>query len=245
MEAPKTRPLLRAAWRHLVLVNYEIEPLALLPLVPRGTELDAFEGRTYVSVVGFLFQRTRLWGIPLFLHQEFEEINLRFYVRRRGGEGWRRGVVFVREIVSRPLISIAARALYNENYATLPTHHTLEFANGPTPWLRSVGYSWHDRGREQLVSAVAARAPEDMADGSVEEFITEHFWGYCTQRDGGTLEYRVEHPRWRVSPAASSLLDCDVAGLYGERFVAALNSPPASAFLAEGSAVAVHGGVRI
>jgi uncharacterized protein len=245
MDAPRTRPLLRAAWRHLVLVNYDIEPRALLPLVPRGTELDAFEGRSYVSVVGFLFQDTRLWGIPLFFHQEFEEINLRFYVRRRGDEGWRRGVVFVREIVSSPLISIAARALYNENYVTFPTRHALEFADERKSWLRAACYTWRDGGREQRVSAVAARAPEDLADGSVEEFITEHFWGYCTQRDGGTLEYRVEHPRWRVSPAASSVLECDVAGLYGEVFVDALRAPPASAFLAEGSRVAVHAGVRI
>jgi len=245
MQAPATRPLLRAAWRHLVLVNYEIEPRALSPLVPRGTELDTFEGRSYVSMVGFLFQDTRLWGIPLLFHQEFEEVNLRFYVRRRGAEGWRRGVVFVREIVSRPLISIAARALYNENYLTLPTRHALEFTGEPQPWLRSASYSWRDRGREQRLSALAARAPTDLADGSLEEFITEHFWGYCAQRDGGTLEYRVEHPRWRVSPAASSVLDCDVAGLYGERFVEALRASPSSAFLAEGSAVAVHGGVRI
>ncbi|HEX8362069.1 MAG TPA: DUF2071 domain-containing protein, partial [Longimicrobium sp.] len=89
---------LAAEWRDLVMLNYEADPAALRPLVPAGTELDAWGGTTYVSMVGFLFLRTRVLGIPIPFHQDFEEVNLRFYVRRRGPEGWRRGVVFVREI---------------------------------------------------------------------------------------------------------------------------------------------------
>lgn len=245
MPTTSGRPLLRAAWRHLALVNYAIDPRALEGLAPRGTELDSFGGECYVSVVGFLFQDTRLWGLPLPFHQEFEEINLRFYVRRRAPDGWRRGVVFVREIVSRPWITIAARTLYNENYLTLPTRHELEFTPGPQPWLRAATYGWRSKLLQQRVRVEAQAPPEALVDGSLEEFITEHFWGYCAQRDGGTLEYQVEHPRWRVAQAASSILECDVAGLYGERFVEALRGAPASAFLAEGSAVAVYPGRRL
>jgi uncharacterized protein YqjF (DUF2071 family) len=245
MTVPSDPPLLRSAWRHLALVNYAIDPQSLRDLVPRGTELDDFEGQSYVSVVGFLFLDTRILGVPLWFHQEFEEINLRFYVRRRSSEGWRRGVVFVKEIVSRPLVSIAARTLYHENYVTLPTAHDLQFEPGATPWLRSAKYSWRSRGRLQHVHVSADRAPSALVDGSLEEFITEHFWGYNTQRDGSSLEYQVEHPRWRVSQASAASLQCEVADLYGERFVKALSAPPACAFLADGSEVSVHRGAKL
>jgi hypothetical protein len=84
-----------------------------------------------------------------------------------------------------------------------------------------------------------------LAEGSEAEFITEHYWGYNRQRDGSTLEYRVEHPRWRVSEVSAAKLECDVDGLYGEPFRESLNQEPSSAFLAEGSAVAVYNGVRL
>ncbi len=73
---------LTAEWRHLAMLSYEIDPELLQPLVPRGTDLDTWQGRTYVSVVGFLFLRTRVLGIPVPFHRNFEEVNLRFYVRR-------------------------------------------------------------------------------------------------------------------------------------------------------------------
>ena len=104
-------PFLTAQWRHLVLINYEIAPEIVRPYVPRGTEIDSFDGRTYASLVGFLFLDTRLRGVPIPFHRNFEEVNLRLYVRRKGAEGWRRGVVFVREIVPRLALAWVARTL--------------------------------------------------------------------------------------------------------------------------------------
>ena len=76
------RPFLTARWEHLAMLNFEIDPQRLAPLVPTGTELDFHEGRTFVSIVGFVFRDTRVrgWAIPR--HRDFEELNLRFYVRR-------------------------------------------------------------------------------------------------------------------------------------------------------------------
>jgi hypothetical protein len=59
------------------------------------------------------------------------------------------------------------------------------------------------------------------------------------------MEYRVEHPRWQVWNAKTTELDCQVAGLYGEKFGRFLNQSPASAFLADGSEVKVYKGVRL
>src|SRR6185503_10439864 len=103
-----------AHWRFLMMLNYEVDPSVLHPLVPRGTELDTWHGRTYASVVGFLFLDTRVLGLAIPFHRDFEEVNLRFYVRRREAEAWRRGVVFIKEIVPRWAIATVARVAYNE-----------------------------------------------------------------------------------------------------------------------------------
>ena len=120
-----TSRFLTAEWRDLVMLNYEIDPGILAGLVPAGTELDLWQGRALVSVVGFHFRRTRVMGVAIPGHSNFEEVNLRFYVRREGPEGWRRGVVFVKEIVPRFAIAWVARALYNENYVALPMRHAI------------------------------------------------------------------------------------------------------------------------
>ena len=87
--------------------------------------------------------------------------------------------------------------------------------------------------------------PTPAAPGSEEEFITEHYWGYNRQRDGGTMEYAVEHPRWRMWAAADHRFDCDVAALYGAEFMPFLAAPASSAFLVEGSPVRVRQGRRL
>jgi hypothetical protein len=228
---------LTAEWRQLAMLNYSIDPEVLKPRVPRGTELDSWNGITFVSVVGFLFLKTRLLGWPIPFHRDFEEVNLRFYVRRRGEEGWRRAVVFVKEIVPRWAIATVARLVYNENYVALPMRHRIEDGR--------VEYAWRFGGRWFELRVKTSGSWRSAEAGSEEEFITEHFWGYSRQRDGTTLEYRVEHPPWRVQSAVESSLAGDFAPLYGPEFQDCLALPPHSAFVAEGSEVMVRQGVGI
>ena len=237
------RPFLTARWEDLVLLNYEVDPALLEPLVPRGTELDAWQGRHLVSLVGFRFLDTRLLGLPIPGHRDFDEVNLRFYVRRRGPDGdWRRAVVFVRELVPRWAIATLARLVYNEPYLSVPMSHQVEVspATGGT-----VSYGWRFRGATYSLAAVVSGPAQPLPPGSEAEFITEHYWGYTRQRDGGTLEYQVEHPRWAVWTAAEAAF-CGPAGeLYGEDYGRVLAAPLSSAFVAVGSPVAVHKGVRV
>ncbi|HSU14518.1 DUF2071 domain-containing protein [Longimicrobium sp.] len=227
---------LTAAWRTLVMLNWEVDPGILRPFVPRGTELDAWQGKTFVSAVGFLFLGTRVLGIPVPFHRDFEEVNLRFYVGRQGPEGWRRGVCFVREIVPRWAIATLARAVYNERYVALPMRHRVEISAD----AGEAEYAWALGGRWNTLRARFAGSPAPLVPGSEEEFITEHYWGYTAQRDGGTVEYRVEHPSWRVWTASEAALDADVAALYGVEFSQALSQPPSSAFVADGSPIVVR-----
>lgn len=224
------------------MLNYEVEPSALKAFLPVGTELDVWKGRTLVSVVGFLFLGTRLMGVPIPFHQDFEEVNLRFYVRRKAEDGWRRGVVFIREIVPRRLIAIVARKLYNEPYIALPMTHCFE---GQSGLLKSVEYGWRFKNQKNSIKVLTREPARDLEAGSEAEFITEHYWGYNIQRNGAALEYRVDHPRWRVYETVEARLDCDVSNLYGAQFSASLRQKPTSAFLAEGSAVTVYRGVRV
>jgi len=233
---------LTADWEHLAMINYETEASSLAPYVPRRTELDSWNGKNLVSVVGFLFVKTRVFGIPIPFHRDFEEVNLRIYVRRKAEDGWRRGVVFIKEIVPRAAIAFTARKLYHEPYIALPMAHRIEVESDS---VRSAEYSWQFGGRQNSLRLSTRGEAQPLTGGSEAEFITEHYWGYNAQRDGSTLEYRVEHPRWRVYDVADAKLDCDVAGLYGEQFRECLNRKPSSAFLAEGSAVTVYQGVRL
>jgi uncharacterized protein YqjF (DUF2071 family) len=92
VNADGKKVFLTAEWKHLAMLNYEIEPSVLMPYVPRGTELDLWNGKNLISVVGFMFLNTRVFGIPIPFHRDFEEVNLRIYVRCKrktaGGVVW-------------------------------------------------------------------------------------------------------------------------------------------------------------
>jgi hypothetical protein len=236
------RPFLSAEWRDLVMLNYEA-PLALLaPLVPAGVEIDRWRDTLYMSVVGFLFRETRVLGASIPWHRSFEEVNLRFYVRRELGSEVRRGVVFVREIVPRHAIAIVARLLYNEPYRALPMRHRVERTDDGAVERE---FAWHAGAGWSRIVATTVGTPEPLRADSEEQFITEHYWGYTRQRDGGTVEYRVQHPRWNVWNARDARLDGDVEAVYGAEFARVLSGAPRSAFVADGSAVRVFAPRRI
>jgi len=224
------------------MLNYEVAPDLLREHVPPGTQLDSFEGKTYVSLVGFRFCRTQLLGIiPIPFHCNFDEVNLRFYVRRKEGDEIRRGVVFIAEVVPRWAIAATARAFYNENYKSHAMKHHLE----TTESYKTAEYHWRVEGRWCKLSAQAQGAPSHPAEGSVEQFITEHYWGYSVQRPGGCLEYHVAHPPWQVWSAATAEFEGDAIALYGAALGSVLQRRPDSAFIADGSPVTVSTGREI
>ncbi|MGA9779484.1 MAG: YqjF family protein [Limisphaerales bacterium] len=245
MDATKSSPpkvFLTAEWRFLAMLNYEIEPVALVPFIPTGTELDFWDGKTYVSLVGFLFQNTRVRGIPILSHRNFEEVNLRFYVRRKAGDGWRRGVVFIKELVPRRAVAFVARKFFNENYYASPMAHHIENVQEE---VKSASFFWWPNGRENSLKVTVRGHPRPLVDGSLPEFIAGHYWGYAKQRDGSTMEYHVEHPRWKIWETQAAECHCDAADLYDEPFRGLFSCPPVSAFLADGSEVKVYQGVKL
>jgi uncharacterized protein YqjF (DUF2071 family) len=234
-----SRSFLTAEWRWLAMLNYRVAPELLRPYLPAGTELDSWNGAMYLSVVGFLFRETRLLGVPVPFHRHFEEVNLRFYVRRVVGGEVRRAVTFVRELVPRRAIAAVAKLTYNEPYTALPMRHRLGPVDDRTGAPNMVEYGWRQRGDWSRLSVEPVGFARPLEAGSEEEFITEHYWGYTRQRDGGTVEYRVEHSPWRVWEVRDARLQGDLAPLYGAEVASAITGSPASAFLADGSAVSL------
>jgi uncharacterized protein YqjF (DUF2071 family) len=226
-----------------VLLNYVCPAALLAPLVPAGTALDPWHGDTLVSLVGFRFEDTRLAGWPIPGHRSFDEVNLRFYVKRVAEDGTlRRAVVFVRELVPRAAIATVARWVYNEPYLAVPMTSAIAL---DTRQGGSVEYAWRYAGQRYAIGATASGPAQPLAAGSDAEFITEHYWGYTRQRDGGTLEYEVVHPPWLVWRAGTTHFEGDAARLYGPDFARVLAVPPQSAFVAVGSPIAVHKGRRL
>jgi uncharacterized protein YqjF (DUF2071 family) len=238
MSLPKI--FLTAEWKYIVMLNYEIEPKIIQPLVPFGTELDTWNGKTFVSIVGFLFLKTKVCGFPIPFHRNFEEVNLRFYVRLISDGEVRRGVVFIKELVPRFAIAATAKLLYNEKYFSLPMDHSVDLGNGQFEYRWKSKKDWHS-----LHAKTVGGDPLPLISGSQEEFISEHYWGYTAQRDGTTIEYRVEHPSWRVWQVNQCVLKCNISEVYGPEYEDVFRNPPGSAFVAEGSPVAVRRGVNI
>jgi uncharacterized protein len=233
---------LSAEWRDLLMLNYEVDPTLLREFVPVGTELDSFAGKTYVSLVGFRFCRTKLLGsIPIPFHTEFEEINLRFYVKRREGNELRRGVVFIAEIVPKHAIALTARWFYGENYARRSMSHRVSANDSKM----EVEYSWRTGNAECRLKANASGTPSLPAEGSLEQFITEHYWGYSRQPHRATVEYHVSHIPWKVWGARNAEFSGDTRDLYGNELSQVLKKTPASAFIADGSSVEVFRGRRL
>ena len=243
---PEARAFLTASWRYLAILNYEVPPGLLRPLIPAGTTLDTWQGATLASMVGFRFLDTRVLGVPVPGHRDFDEVNLRFYVRRRGEDGeWRRAVVFVRELVPKRAIAFVARWFYNEPYKAVPMRHELEMANAADGQPGRAAYAWRLADRWHRLEVRTRGRPALSEPTSEGAFITEHYWGYTAQRDGGSKEYRVEHSPWRVWQAEGAEFDCDAKAVYGAGFAECLGSQPRSAFLAEGSRVIVYRGRRL
>lgn len=232
------RAFLTANWEYLAMINYEVDPAILKKHVPTVTEIDLFEGKALVSVVGFLFKNTKVFGLRWPWHINFEEVNLRYYVRRFDGTAWRRGVGFVSEIVPKVCISEMANRLYNEHYSTAKMWHTID----ESPAEISASYHWKKRGAAvNHIKIIAENRLTDILSGSEAEFILEHYFGYNQLNARTVIEYGVEHPRWQVYPVTEFELDCDVAGLYGADFEPFIKDiKPHSVFLAKGSEVTVR-----
>lgn len=217
------------------MANYAVPPEILIPYLPKGVTLDLHENKAYVSLVGFMFKRTRLFGIPIPLMGTFEEVNLRFYVKRIEGREIKRGVVFINETVPFRVVAYLANKLYKEHYISIPTKSQIS-KNEET---KNICYQWKPNSQWNLISLTTENSSTEMENNSIEEFIFEHYHGYTKINETESQEYRVNHPRWKINKVLSFQITCDFYSMYGEDFAFLSNLEPDSVIFAEGSAVSV------
>jgi uncharacterized protein YqjF (DUF2071 family) len=228
---------LKAAWHDLVIINYEIDSNILDKYTPKGTELDLWNDKCYISLIGFMFENVKILGIKIPFHVNFEEVNLRFYVKQYEDGIWKRGVVFVKEIVPKHAITIVANTLYNEHYQTLKMRH-LRTENASS---KSFQYDWKKEDKWNSIAMTTNKNAMPIEAGSEAEFITEHYFGYTKVNEETTIEYEVTHPRWQQLEVIDYKVDVDFEKVYGKDFRFLEDMKPASAFLALGSKITIEG----
>lgn len=231
------KKFLTARWQDLIMANYEIAPEILQSRVPAGTALDFHNGKCYASLVAFMFLDTRVLGIPVPFHINFEEVNLRFYVRRETENEVRRGVCFVKEIVPRLAIATVARVFYGEPYEAWRMSHSKT--------ENELSYAWWKVGSTNRIKVRIGKNAGVPAENSHGEFIIEHYWGYTKRGAGRTDEYKVEHPKWELFEIKDYEIEADFGRLYGEEFAFLNDAKPASIFMAKGSEVSVYKGAKL
>lgn len=229
------KTFLTAYWKNLIFVNYEVNEAVLSRYLPKGTELDFYNGKCLVSLVGFLFLDTKIHGIGFPFHRNFEEFNLRFYVRRKEGDSYKRGVVFVKEIVPRRMITWIAYGLYGEKYY----YHRMKHQVSETQDQLAVSYSFLINKKWSAIEVTTDKNSHPLPENTEEAFITEHYWGYTKLANGNTSEYHVQHPKWKIHEVFNYKADVDAVALYGEQWHEYLSATPTSVFMADGSAVTI------
>ena len=234
--ASVSRPFLTAEWRNVVLVNYRVDPALLRPHVPRGSELDtpdADPSLHVVSLVAFTFSRTRVFGIPLPMAQEFGEVNVRFYVRR----GSMRATVFLREFVPSPLVVGGARILYRQPYAVARIEHRAENVGGEI----RVRTQFNRGSIDGTILVRADDRPTIPSPESTDHFLKEHYWGFDRGWRGDSIRYRVDHPLWRTYPVETAEVRLDPGMLLGGLWADVdWEASRVSVLLAEGSPAVVY-----
>jgi uncharacterized protein YqjF (DUF2071 family) len=227
---------LKAEWNNLALLNYDVNPEILKPYIPNGTELDYWNDKCYISLVGFMFENVKLLGLKIPFHTHFEEVNLRFYVKRFENNEWKRGVVFIKEIVPKPALTFFANTIYKEHYETLPIFHSVNFEREDK---RLFTYGWKKQNFKNSFTLITETELSDIETQSEAEFITEHYFGY-TKTYKGTYEYEVKHPRWQQYKVKNYFMNIDFKSTYGDTFEFLEKQRPISIILAKGSKISVE-----
>lgn len=227
---------LKAEWENIIMVNYEIDPIHLQNYLPKGVELDLFENKCYISLVGFMFKNTKIFNLPIPKLGTFEEINLRFYVNRIEGDKVKRGVVFINETIPYRLVAWVANKLYNEHYSVVPTkHHEIKNTN-----TNSIKFEWLNDLKWNSIEVAYTNELNQLKPNSLEEFIYEHYYGYTKVSDFKTEEYKLQHPSWLTHPVINYQIECDFQKMYGDDFNILNRTNPSAVFIAKGSKVGIN-----
>lgn len=226
---------LTAQWENIIMANYAVPAEVLNKYLPKGVELDLYNNKAYVSLVGFMFKNTRIFKVAIPLLGTFEEVNLRFYVKQTINNETHRGVVFISETVPYKVVALLANKLYKEHYIAISTKHNWEINTS----TKNISYKWSVNNKWNSMQVKANNTPKAMIKGSFEEFIFEHYYGFTKVSETVTEKYSIQHPSWMINDIAETTIECDFGDNYGADFECLNQTKPDAVFIAEGSAIGV------
>lgn len=229
------KTFLKAKWENIVMVNYEVNPKILAPYLPYGLELDTFNNHCFVSLVGFKFKQSKIFGIPMPFYGSFDEVNLRFYVKRTDGDEIKRGVVFISEIVPYKMVSLLANLLYKEHYSVAKMWSSVSIKED----IKNINYNWKVNTESYAIQTSFDKNLKAITPNSLEEFIYEHYFGFTKVSDKETWEYKVNHPKWLTNEIKAYEINCDFKKTYGADFAFLNHQKPYSVYNAIGSEVSI------
>lgn len=233
--------LLTCEWRKLAFANYIVPPEILEKYLPAHTKLDYHNGNCFVSLVGFQFEDVKIAGVKVPFHTHFEEINLRFYVKRFDGTEWRKGTVFISEIADKAALSTLANAVFHENYQTLPTRQRIKEDKDSL----SVRYELEYEDEWQHFQVKSNTLATPVVKDSEADFLIHRFWGYGIHNEDETNEYKISHPDWPIYSVEEYSIAIDFSRVFGSEFNILSSATPHSVILAEGSPVSAEDRVVI
>ncbi|MFM7100986.1 MAG: YqjF family protein [Verrucomicrobiota bacterium] len=186
-------------WEALLFAHWRVEADRLRRWLPRGLELDLFEGAAWVGVVPFRMRSTRLRGLPPMPGSgTFPELNLRTYVTRGG----RPGVWFFSLDAASWLAVRVARRVFHLPY--FDARMSLEAEEG----------GWRYRSRRIHRGAAPARwegwyrplgEVQAARPGSLEHWLTERYCLYAADPRGGLWRGEIHHAPWPLQRAEARL----------------------------------------
>ncbi|WP_424494544.1 YqjF family protein [Salinimicrobium sp. GXAS 041] len=228
--------LLTAEWKNLVFANYTVPPQLIEKYLPAHTKPDFYNGKCYLSLVGFQFKNVKVANLKIPFNNDFEEINLRFYVKRFDGAKWRKGVIFISQIADKAALNTLANVLFQENYQKLVTKQHISEDDTSI----NARYSWRFKDEWQHLEAKSGIVASPFQENSEEEFLMDRPWGYGKRNNEETNEYKVSHPDWPIFEVEEYSVKVDFSLLFGPEFNILSSATPKSVILAEGSTVSME-----
>ena len=225
------KTLLTAYWTNLLAATFEADETLLNKFLPRGTELNTWHGKYLISIVAFMFSKPAILNISAPFYRSFEEINLRFYVRYKENDQWKKGVVFIKEIAPARIIGLTAGWLYQENFIYLPLKHKF-YANNKCQYI---SYSCKVKNQWGHLNMVCSSKDNEPGSERVQTFVRDHYWGYTKKSNNNTAEFLIEHRLWKIYQATDYDLNLNIGEIYGKDFTDLFLQKPISVILMDGS----------
>ncbi|MCA1029720.1 DUF2071 domain-containing protein [Bacillus timonensis] len=195
-----SKSMMKQTWSDLLFIHYEISTELLQKMIPSCFTVDCYRGKAYIGVVPFKMENIYPFGIPIKLVPNFLELNVRTYVTYKG----EKGVYFFSLDANSPLSVFGGRNLFHLNYV----HAQMICSTNESGEI----YYKSRRTHKGEAPAEFEANYEPKGDvflsklGSIDEFLTERYVLFTTNKRNEILRGRIEHERWQLQHATCKIL---------------------------------------